>query len=116
VKKERQGACAWQPQRSALLVSDSGRKSENNGRNISREDIASQLVITQSTSNSELPSTMNGPLFGNTGGGSSGLGQMGDAQAVAAAKNVSPTVNQATRQSPEQRPSGTDMTWIQLII
>jgi hypothetical protein len=37
---------------------------------------------------------MNGPLFGNTGGGGSGLGQMGDAQAVAAAKNVSPTVKQ----------------------
>jgi len=32
---------------------------------------------------------MNGPLFGNTAGGGSGLGQIGDAQAVAAAKNVS---------------------------
>lgn len=32
---------------------------------------------------------MNGPLFGNIGGGGSGMGQIGDAQAVAAAKNVS---------------------------
>ncbi len=32
---------------------------------------------------------MNGPLLGNMGGGGSGLGQIGDAQAMAAAKNVS---------------------------
>lgn len=37
---------------------------------------------------------MNGPLFENVGGGGPGLGQMGDAQAVAAAKNVSLTADQ----------------------
>jgi hypothetical protein len=42
---------------------------------------------------------MNGPLFGNTGGSGSGFGQMGDAQAVAAAKNVSLDRSSAERKS-----------------
>jgi hypothetical protein len=60
------------------------------GRKFHCATLLSELAL----SDSDHPSTMNGPLFGNAGGGVSGLGQMGDAQAAAAARNVSFTVDQ----------------------
>jgi hypothetical protein len=61
-------------------------------------------VFLQSTSKIQVFSTMNGPLFGKTLGGDPGLGQNVDAQAVAAAKNVSFAILHQKKKIPKKSP------------